>query len=138
MPCRGKREQLGLEDVAVRDDYTDVRRERAEALDECRIAGPVGLQHRHVFRLGRVFTGGGTAVERDRPWGLSGCVTTATTSNPSPSRASSEGTANSGVPKKTTRTQSSPAGSGVTSFRYPVCPLRDFFHLARSSPRFTR
>src|SRR4029077_3507696 len=35
---------------------------------------------------------------------LSGRVTTATTSNPSPSKASSEGTANSGVPKKTTRT----------------------------------
>src|SRR6058998_3498787 len=77
------------------------------------------------------------AEERERPWGLSGCVTTATTSNPSPSRASREGTANSGVPKKTTRTQSSPAGSGVTSFTYPDCPLRDFFHLARSSPRFT-
>src|SRR5438132_1374372 len=50
------------------------------------------------------FTGGGTAVERERPCGLSGCVTTATTSKPSPSSASSGGTANSGVPKKTTRT----------------------------------
>src|SRR5882762_8514395 len=84
-----------------------------------------------------VLTGVGTAVERERPWGLSGCVTTATTSNPSPSKAWREGTANSGVPKKTTRTQSSPAGSGVTSFTYPDWPLRDFFHLASSSPRFT-
>src|SRR2546422_498001 len=84
-----------------------------------------------------VLTGVGTTVERERPWGLSGCVTTATTSNPSPSKAWREGTANSGVPKKTTRTQSSPAGSGVTSFTYPDWPLRDFFHLASSSPRFT-
>src|SRR6266542_1568849 len=51
-----------------------------------------------------VFTGGGTAVERERPCGWSGRVTAATTSNPSPSSASREGTANSGVPKKTTRT----------------------------------
>ena len=63
------------------------------------------------------FTGGATACERERPCGLSGCVTTARTSNPSPSSASREGTANSGVPKKTTRTYSSPAGSGTTSLR---------------------
>ena len=63
------------------------------------------------------FTGGGTSAERERPRGRSGGVTAATTSNPSPRRASSDGTANSGVPKKTTRTYSSPAGSGVTSLR---------------------
>src|SRR5712691_4964897 len=51
-----------------------------------------------------VFTGDGTSVERERPCGLSGRVTTEATSKPSPSSASSGGTANSGVPKKTTRT----------------------------------
>ena len=50
------------------------------------------------------FTGEGTRVDRERPCGLSGRVTTAATSNPSPNSASSDGTANSGVPKKTTRT----------------------------------
>src|SRR5260370_14962190 len=50
------------------------------------------------------FTGDATALERDRPCGWSGRVTAATTSKPSPSRAAREGTANSGVPQKTTRT----------------------------------
>src|SRR6266850_6393964 len=50
------------------------------------------------------FTGGGTSWERERPCAASGCVMTATTSNPSPTSARSEGTANSGVPKKATRT----------------------------------
>src|SRR6266571_1209853 len=82
------------------------------------------------------FTGGGISVARERPCGASGCVTTATTSNPSPTSARSEGTANSGVPKNATRIYSSPAGSGVTSLRYPVCPLRAFFHFESSRLRF--
>src|SRR5688572_3732538 len=49
------------------------------------------------------FTGGGTVVLRCRPCGLSGCVTTATTSQPSPNNARSGGVANSGVPQKRTR-----------------------------------
>ena len=52
---------------------------------------------------------GGTMVDRVRPRGLSVCVTTATTSNPSPMSARSEGAAKSGVPKKAifmTRTSS--------------------------------
>jgi hypothetical protein len=53
------------------------------------------------------FIGEGTSVERERPCGLSGCVTTATTSNPSPISARSGGVANSGVPQKTTRSYSS-------------------------------
>jgi len=36
-------------------------------------------------------TAGGTSCERERPCALSGCVTTASTSNPSPTRASSDG-----------------------------------------------
>ena len=82
-------------------------------------------------------TGGGISVDRERPCAASGWVATATTSNPSPTRARNEGTANSGVPKNATRTYSSPAGSGVTSLRYPVCPLRDFFHLDSNRLRFT-
>src|SRR5829696_6241157 len=50
------------------------------------------------------FTAGSSSDERERPTGLSGCVTTATTSNPSPSSARSGAVANSGVPQKSTRT----------------------------------
>src|SRR6185437_3960972 len=50
------------------------------------------------------FTGDGTSVDRDRPCARSGCVTTPTTSNPSPTSALSEGTANVDVPQKRTRT----------------------------------
>src|SRR5687768_3048006 len=46
--------------------------------------------------------GEATSSERDRPLGRSGCVTTPTTSNPSPSNARSGGAANSGVPQKRT------------------------------------
>src|SRR5690606_24170649 len=49
------------------------------------------------------FTGLGSRVERERPRGRSGWVTTPATSKPSPSRASSAGVANSGVPQKTIR-----------------------------------
>ena len=55
-------------------------------------------------------TGGASSFERERPTGLSGCVTTPTTSKPSPISARSGGTANSGVPQKSTRTQSSSSG----------------------------
>src|SRR3954452_19884383 len=50
------------------------------------------------------FTAGGRSFDRERPAGLSGCVTTAATSNPSPSSARSGAVANSGVPQKSTRT----------------------------------
>src|ERR1035437_899991 len=50
-----------------------------------------------------VFTGEGSSVDLERPRGLSGRVTTATTSCPSPTSASRGGVANSGVPKKTMR-----------------------------------
>src|SRR5437763_2241368 len=50
------------------------------------------------------FTADALSVERERPPGLSGCVTTAATSNPSPSSARSGAVANSGVPQKSTRT----------------------------------
>jgi methionyl-tRNA formyltransferase len=46
----------------------------------------------------RALLGDGVAVERWRPVGRSGRVTTPTTSKPSPSRARSDGTAKSGVP----------------------------------------
>src|SRR5688572_20778617 len=49
------------------------------------------------------FTGGGTVVLRCRPCGRSGCVTTPTTSTPSPNSARSGGVAKSGVPQKRTR-----------------------------------
>src|SRR2546429_3458422 len=48
-----KREQLRLEDMAVCDHHTDVRREPAEALDEVGIAGPGGLEHWDVLGFGR-------------------------------------------------------------------------------------
>src|SRR5687767_14681033 len=51
-----------------------------------------------------VFTADARTAERERPTGLSGCVTTATTSNPSPISARSGAVANSGVPQKSTRT----------------------------------
>src|SRR6185436_19609737 len=50
------------------------------------------------------FTADARSSERERPTGLSGCVTTATTSNPSPSSARSGAVANSGVPQKSMRT----------------------------------
>src|SRR3982750_2959514 len=50
------------------------------------------------------FTGDDSSLDRDRPTGLSGWVTTPTTSNPSPSRARRGAVANSGVPQKSTRT----------------------------------
>ncbi len=53
------------------------------------------------------FTGGASTFERERPTGRSGCVTTPTTSKPSPISARSAGVANSGVPQKSTRTHSS-------------------------------
>ena len=49
------------------------------------------------------FTGDGSSCERLRPRGRSGCVTTPTTSKPSPSRARSGGVAKSGVPQKRMR-----------------------------------
>src|SRR5690349_1871257 len=48
--------------------------------------------------------GGATSVERERPTGRSGCVTSAATSKPSPINAESEGQANVNVPQKRTRT----------------------------------
>src|SRR5688572_21044290 len=48
--------------------------------------------------------GDGTSVERERPRGRSGCVTTAQTSNPSPTSARSDGAAKADVPQKRTRT----------------------------------
>ena len=51
---------------------------------------------------------GGTIVERVRPRGLSGCVTITPTSNPSPTRARSDGTAKSGVPKNAIFTSPTP------------------------------
>ena len=50
------------------------------------------------------FTGDGCNVDRDRPTGLSGCVTTPTTSKPSPMSARKGAVANSGVPQNSTRT----------------------------------
>jgi len=43
-------------------------------------------------------------ISRDLPCGLSGCVTTPTTSKPSPTSARNAGAANSGVPQNATRT----------------------------------
>src|SRR6185437_4182556 len=48
--------------------------------------------------------GEGTSEDRERPCARSGCVTTPTTSNPSPNSALSDGTANVDVPQKRTRT----------------------------------
>src|SRR5258705_3091993 len=50
------------------------------------------------------FTCDACILERERPTGLSGCVTAAATSKPSPSSARSGAVANSGVPQKSTRT----------------------------------
>src|SRR5258708_39804804 len=49
-------------------------------------------------------TGGAFTEDRVRPTGLSGCVTTPTTSKPSPMSARRGAVANSGVPQKSTRT----------------------------------
>src|SRR5258708_39577534 len=49
-------------------------------------------------------TAGAFTEDRVRPTGLSGCVTTPPTSNPSPMSARRGAVANSGVPQKTTRT----------------------------------
>src|SRR5689334_14045128 len=59
--------------------------------------------------------GDGTSDDRDRPRGRSGCVTTPTTSNPSPSSARNGGAANSGVPQKRTLMMRSERFLSVTS-----------------------
>src|SRR3954468_16978796 len=66
-------------------------------------------------------------ISRERPCGLSGCVTTPTTSKPSPRSARSGGVANSGVPQKRTRT---------LQFLVPVMVLCDL--LRRQHPDVPR
>ena len=81
-------------------------------------AGTLGLETGMPdgLRRGRL-TGGATSLERERPRGRSGWVTAASDSDRR-RRAGprGDGTANSGVPKKTTRIRRAAAGSGPTSF----------------------
>jgi len=52
-------EQVGLEDVAVRDDHTDVRDEGAQAREECGIAGALGCSTGTSSASAAVLTGVG-------------------------------------------------------------------------------
>src|ERR1043166_511659 len=73
-------------------------------------AGRSGCSTGIRWRSATCLTGGAISVERERPCGWSGWVTTATTRAPAASRASRLGTAKSGGPKKTMRIRSLGAG----------------------------
>ena len=90
------------------------------------------------------FTGGGSTVDRERPTGRSGCVTTPTTSKPSPISARSGGAANSGVPQKSTRIHSSSSrwwcaatSAGVSRRMSPGYFSFSFVHLASALRRLS-
>src|SRR4051794_380555 len=76
------------------------------------------------------FTADARRLERERPTGLSGCVTTAATSNPSPSSARSGAVANSGVPQKSTRTSEL-----LVRVLVPLALLRRLERRAADEPR---
>ena len=97
-------EDLRRQDAAVRDDGDRVGPRRLEPVRATRrcpdalrlLDGDSARRRQHR----RPRTGAASAC---RPTGRSGCVTTSGTARPASSSAASDGTANSGVPKKTTR-----------------------------------
>ena len=103
MPRRGISRNTGGQDLPVGGDDAEVRRERAHLVEEPRLpaVAPVASTARRPVRP-RTFTGGGCR-RWPRPFGRSGCVTTPTTWCVEARSASSVGTANSGVPRNSTR-----------------------------------
>src|SRR6188474_2349695 len=101
-------------------------RSGARRLSQARNTSPRGRSGCCTERPSSVaasLTGGGMSTERERPWGRSGWVTTPSTSMPSATRARSDGTANAGVPKYTTRIGSAAVGGRLERFDHVLAAM---------------
>ena len=126
-------EDVRSEDVTVRHHHAEVGRECGARWRQKRSPrGRSGWRTSMSGREGRrASPAEAPAWSGSGPWGRSGWVTTAATSCPPRRSASSDGTANSGVPKKTIAHQGVRPEGRATSRRWPALSLCSRRYFAR-------
>ena len=133
----GQRQQLGPQDVTVSHDDADIRRDLLEATQERRIGRRLRLEELDLFRLRGHFHGGGDECGARPALGAVGTGDDGAHVESLSHQRPQRGHRKLGRAEEHDDHYSSPAGSGVTSLRKPVFPLRRRFHLESSRPRFT-